>query len=299
MKKIVNIIRLIRPEQWTKNLFILLPMFFGRALMNPDAWRACTFAFFAFCFASSGIYCLNDIWDVEADRKHPKKKKRPIASGEVSKAGGIILMLCCWILSFGFVAVDYFIYGNVNFGGWIVLGYIVMNLAYTFGLKNQSIVDVFIIALGFVFRVWYGGVVTGIFTSRWIISMTFLLALFLALAKRRDDVLVFEETGVKARKNVDRYNLDFLNQAITIVASITMVCYMMYTVSDAALINTGNHYVYITSIFVLAGIIKYLQLSMVDAKTGDPTKVLLKNRFIQGCVVGWFLTYFIIIYLIK
>lgn len=298
MKKILHIIQLIRPDQWLKNLFIFLPLFFGHALLNPSAWRAAIIAFFVFCMASSGVYCLNDIWDVEADRQHPKKCKRPIASGDVSKAGGIVLMLICWAISFGLIALDTFVFGNHNFGVWIVLSYIVMNLFYTMGLKNQSVVDVFIIAVGFVFRVWYGGVVTGIFTSKWIISMTFLLTLFLALAKRRDDVLIFEETGVKARKNVERYNLDFLNQAITIVASITMVCYMMYTVSDAAVNSTGNQYVYITSIFVLAGIIKYLQLSMVDAKTGDPTKVLLKNRFIQGCVAGWFLTYFIIIYLL-
>ncbi len=298
MKKIKCIIQLIRPEQWLKNLFIFLPMFFGRDLLNAATWQSCIIAFFAFSFASSGIYCLNDIKDADRDRKHPKKCTRPIASGAVTKPQGFVLMLVCWAISAGLLWMDYSVLDHPTFGYWIVITYVVMNLAYTFGLKNQSILDVFIIAIGFVLRVWYGGVQSGIFTSKWIISMTFLLALFLALAKRRDDVILYEKTGTKARKNVDRYSLDFLNQAITIIASITMVCYMMYTVSDAAVLNTGNHYVYITSIFVLAGIIKYLQLSMVDAKTGDPTKVLLKNRFIQLCVVGWFLTYFIIIYLL-
>jgi 4-hydroxybenzoate polyprenyltransferase len=126
--------------------------------------------------------------------------------------------------------------------------------------------------------------------------MTFLLALFLAFAKRRDDVVMYEETGVKARKNVDRYNLEFMNQTIGIVASIMMVCYIMYTVSDEVIARIGSHYLYITSIFVLAGIIRYLQVTIVDVKSGSPTKVLMKDRFIQTCVAGWMITFAIILY---
>jgi 4-hydroxybenzoate polyprenyltransferase len=155
---------------------------------------------------------------------------------------------------------------------------------------------VFIIALGFVLRILMGGVATGIYISHWIILMTFLLALFLAFAKRRDDVAIYETSGVKARKNIDRYNLDFMNQAITVVASVTMVCYIMYTVSEDVVARMGSHYVYVTAIFVLAGIIRYLQVTIVDVKSGSPTRVLMKDRFVQACVAGWLLTFAIILY---
>ena len=182
------------------------------------------------------------------------------------------------------------IYGIIGF-------YILMNIAYCIKLKQKAIVDVFIIAVGFVFRLLVGGFATGIWVSHWIILMTFLLALFLAFAKRRDDIVMFEETGVKARQNVDRYNVVFMNQAIGIVASITIVCYIMYTVSVEVIERFNSQYLYITSIFVLAGIIRYLQVTIVDVKSGSPTKVLLKDRFIQLCIVGWVITFSIILYL--
>ena len=172
-----------------------------------------------------------------------------------------------------------------------------MNIAYCIKLKQKAIVDVFLIAVGFVFRLLVGGFATGIWVSHWIILMTFLLALFLAFAKRRDDIVMFEETGVKARQNVDRYNVVFMNQAIGIVASITIVCYIMYTVSVEVIERFNSQYLYITSIFVLAGIIRYLQVTIVDVKSGSPTKVLLKDRFIQLCIVGWVITFSIILYL--
>jgi 4-hydroxybenzoate polyprenyltransferase len=179
----------------------------------------------------------------------------------------------------------------------ILAFYYLMNLAYCIRLKQQAIVDVFIIALGFVLRILMGGVATAIYISHWIILMTFLLALFLAFAKRRDDVAMFEASGVKARKNIDRYNLDFMNQAISVVASITMVCYIMYTVSEDVVTRLGSRYVYVTSVFVLAGIIRYLQVAIVDVKSGSPTKVLMKDRFVQASVLGWLLTFALILYL--
>ena len=178
----------------------------------------------------------------------------------------------------------------------VVVSYILLNIAYCVRLKQIALVDVFVIATGFVLRVFAGGFATGIYLSHWIILMTFLLALFLAFAKRRDDVVIYEDTGVIARKNVNRYNLDFMNQAITIVASITMVCYILYTVSPEVIERFDSPYVYITSIFVLAGIIRYLQLTIVDVKSGSPTKILMKDLFIQLCIVGWVCVFITIIY---
>ncbi len=126
--------------------------------------------------------------------------------------------------------------------------------------------------------------------------MTFLLALFLAFAKRRNDVTIYENTGVKTRKNIARYNLPFLNQAIGIVASITMVCYIMYTVSPEVVARFDNSYLYLSSIFVLAGLIRYLHITIVDSKSGSPTRILMNDRFIQATILGWILTFVIIIY---
>jgi 4-hydroxybenzoate polyprenyltransferase len=174
-----------------------------------------------------------------------------------------------------------------------------MNIAYCVWLKHKPIIDVFIIAVGFVLRIFVGGVATGIALTHWLVLMTFLLALFLAFSKRRDDVVMFETQGKVSRKNVVRYNLDFMNQVIGIIASITMVCYIMYTVSPEVIERFHTSRLYLTSVFVLAGIIRYLQVTIVDVKSGSPTKVLMHDKFIQICVVAWVLSFILIIYYLK
>lgn len=223
-----SILLLLRPHQWLKNLFIFLPLFFDRRLLDWTYLYPTLIAFVAYNFAASAIYCFNDIWDRSADRLHPKKCKRPIASGAISVRGGYIVMAFCLAISFFILSLC-----ERRAGLFAIVGfYLVMNIAYCVFLKRIALVDIFIIAVGFVLRIWVGGVATGIHLSHWIVLMTFLLALFLAFAKRRDDVVIYEDTGVKARKNINRYNLPFMNQSISIIASVTMVCYIMYTVSE-------------------------------------------------------------------
>ena len=287
-------LQLIRPTQWVKNLFVLLPLFFGGRLLEVESLTQALVAFVAFCLVSSSIYCLNDICDVREDRLHPEKCKRPIASGAVPIAGGYALMVGLLLLS---------VLTVVLFGGtarWPMLGiilfYFVMNVGYCLKLKRVAIVDVFIIAAGFVLRILIGGISTGIVLSQWIVLMTFLLSLFLAFAKRRDDVRIKQNTGAVTRKNVSRYNLPFLNQVLSIVGGITVVCYILYCVSDEVTSRLGSHYVYLTSIFVLAGIIRYLQLALVNEETGNPVKILLKDHFIQLSILGWIVSFALIIY---
>lgn len=289
-----SIIQLLRPHQWVKNLFIFLPLFFGRKMMDWGYLLPSLAAFCAYCLAASGIYCFNDVWDAGADRHHPKKRLRPIARGAVSKPLGIVIAVACVAASLCVAA-----FSPVKGSGllYVLVFYVVMNIAYCTRLKQIAIVDVFVIAVGFVLRILAGGFASGIWISHWIVLMTFLLALFLAFAKRRDDVVLYEETGVMPRRNVNRYNLPFMNQSIGIVASITMVCYIMYTVSQDVVERMHTQYLYMTSVFVLAGIIRYLQLTIVDVKSGSPTKVLLKDRFIQACVACWLAFYFILIYI--
>lgn len=291
-----NIVLLLRPHQWLKNGFVFLPLFFSGQLFDTDALSATLLAFVAFCFVAAGVYCINDIVDVEADRRHPKKCRRPIASGAVSTAAGWALAAICLAASF---ATSFFIGEGSNKVAIAIGVYFVMNIAYCLKLKQIAIVDVFIISVGFVLRIFVGGFATGIYISHWIVLMTFLLALFLALAKRRDDVAIYEQTGVLPRKNVASYNLEFMNQAIGFVAAITMVCYIMYTVSSevVARFQGGGNYLYLTSIFVLAGIIRYLQITIVNVRSGSPTKVLIHDRFLQVCLAGWVVAFLIIIYI--
>jgi len=290
-----SMVQLIRPAQWSKNLFIFLPLFFSGQLWNIDLLLRSIVAFFAFSFAASSIYCFNDIIDVKADRLHPNKCKRPIASGAVSPEMGYVLMVVFGVLS---MAILFFLGGTSRFELMgLVTFYYLMNLAYCIRLKRYVIVDVIIISTGFVLRIIVGGVATGIWLSEWLIMMTFLLALFLSFAKRRDDVILYINTGVPPRETTNRYNLEFANQLITLIATITVIAYIMYTLSPDVMARFNSHYVYLTSIFVLVGIIRYLQITIVYLKSGNPTKIFLRDRFIQVCIIGWMITFIIIIYL--
>lgn len=288
-----NILRLIRLRQWVKNLFVLVPLFFGGALLNAEAVFAGIITLASFCFVASSIYCLNDIRDVEADRRHPVKCKRPIASGAVTIGQAYAFMIVMFALS---LAVLFLLPAHQLEVGGVIVFYFALNVAYCLKLKEYAIVDVCIVAFGFVLRILAGGVAAEVVLSKWIILMTFLLTLFLSFAKRRDDVLRMDETGIAPRKNTIRYNLTFINQAITITASVTLVCYIMYTVSPEVVANLHTENLYLTSVFVLVGLLRYIQIAVVDQQSGDPTKVILKDRFTQLVVLAWLISFLFIIY---
>lgn len=293
-----NLLKLIRPHQWLKNVFVMIPMFFGGSLLDPSDIRASVVTFFAFSFIASSVYCFNDIIDVEADRRHPVKCKRPIASGAISVRSAWALMALMFLLSVGTVCLlD--TYSHVINVGLVILIYYILNILYCSKLKQYAIVDVCIIAFGFVLRVLAGGFATDIALSKWLVLMTFLLTLFLSFAKRRDDVLCMNETGEPPRKNTIRYNLTFINQAITITASVTLVCYIMYTVSPEVVNRFHSDLLYLTSVFVLLGLLRYIQITVVDKRSGDPTKMMLRDRFTQCVVLLWALTFLVLIYVIK
>lgn len=290
----MDILRLIRPFQWIKNIFVYIPLFFGGYLFNGAMWIESTLAFIAFSLMASAIYCINDIKDVKSDKEHPEKKKRPIASGNISITAAWIMSL---ILVTGSEIICMFAVDQNPLDLVIVINlYLVLNIAYCFGLKRISIVDVLIIASGFVLRLVAGGVSCGIELSPWIVLMTFLLALFMAFAKRRDDVIIRESTGLVTRRNTVGYTLPYLNLILGMLAGVTMVCYIMYTVSPEVIERFNNPYIYASSIFVLAGIIRYLQIAIVNSKSGSPTKILLHDRFIQACCIMWVLFFAVIIY---
>ena len=284
---------LIRPQQWIKNGFVLIPMFFGGRLLNVDDAIASVVTFFAFSFVASAIYCFNDIVDVEADRRHPVKCHRPIASGAVSVPTAYALMVILVLLS---ALLLFFLPQRAGETAGIVAFYFLLNMAYCLWLKRHAIIDVCTVAFGFVLRILAGGMACEVAVSNWLVLMTFLLALFLSFAKRRDDVLRMNETGEPPRRNTIRYNLTFVNQAITVTGTVTLVCYIMYTVSPEVVSRFHAPYLYLTSIFVLVGLLRYIQLTVVDEVSGDPTKILLRDRFTQAIVVAWIMAFLLIIY---
>lgn len=264
-------------------------------MMNTSLLLNAILAFMAFSLTASSIYCFNDIIDVEADRRHPVKCLRPVASGAISIAAAYAVMFLTVLLGIGITLLipdQQYRYSTTA----VIIIYWLMEIAYCMRLKRYAIIDVCILSVGFILRILAGGVSTGVILSHWLVMMTFLLTLFLGFAKRRDDVLRMNQTGIPTRHNTERYNLTFINEAITITGGVMLVCYIMYTVSPEVIASFGTPYLYLTSGYVIVGLLRYIQLAVVDEKSGDPTKVMLHDRMIQFIVAAWLLTFLLLIY---
>ena len=285
-----KIINLLRIQQYLKNLFIFAPLFFGGELFNINMLIRTFIVFFAFSVTTSSVYIFNDYHDVEEDRRHPVKRNRPLASGDISKKTALLTMVICFAI--GFIITGFL---DTSLLKWLLI-YLILNVLYTLRLKHVSILDVFTVAICFVIRLFVGASVTGIGLSMWIVLITFLLALFIALAKRRDDILIFLKSGEKSRRIVDGYNLEMLNMLMAIMASIILVSYIMYTTSPEVLAKFHSDKLYLTVAFVLLGVMRYYQISLVEKRSGSPTEVLIQDRFIQFSVVGWIITFWKVIY---
>jgi decaprenyl-phosphate phosphoribosyltransferase len=286
----VAYLRLLRPKDWAKNLFLFLPLFFGREFTNVYKLGNLTLGFIAFCCIASSIYIINDYRDREDDRKHPVKCKRPLASGEVSPSAG--LLICGLLIIVGF-SLAWWIRDKFLF---VLSIYFLINLAYSLGLKAIPILDLMLLAAGFVLRIKGGSVISYVPLSEWIVIMVFLLAVFMAIGKRRDDVLLKLSSGIDMRKSVKGYNLELLNTLLALVCAVIVVAYLMYTMSPATLAYMGTKRLYYTTVFVLAGIMRYLQIIYILADSGSPTKILYKDRFIQITLLLWIASYILILY---
>ena len=222
--------------------------------------------------------------DIEEDKKHPPKKKRPLASGAISKKTAQLLFS---ILSIT-VLVLAFIFSLPLF--FVLAVYFLLNIVYSLKLKHIAIVDIFIISTGFVLRLFAGSLVTDTPLSMWIIIITFLLAIFLALAKRRDDVLL-SLAGKETRKNIDGYNLEFVNAAMVLMAGVVIVSYLQYTVSAEVISRIGSEHLFLTTFFVILAIFRYMQITFVEEKSSSPTKIVLGDRFMQISILLWLLSF--------
>lgn len=283
-------IKLLRPHQYVKNVFILSPLIFAFKFKDTDLLFRVLLVTACFCLVASAIYILNDYLDIEEDRRHPTKKNRPLASGKVPKSHGLIIMFLLLIIGGGGMAL-------VSVNAMILTGvYVFNNILYSYRLKHVPLLDITMISVGFVLRLFIGEAAGEgeLPLSMWIILCTFLLAMFLALAKRRDDVLLQKE-GKKVRKSISGYNLEFINGGMMIMASVTLVAYISYTISPEVTLRLGTERLYFTVFFVIIGILRYMQITFVEQKSGSPTKVLLKDLFLQLTLIGWMLCFIFLV----
>ena len=286
-------LKLLRPKDWAKNLFLYLPLFFSGDVFNLIKLFDVFEGFVAFCCIASSIYIINDYADIENDRMHPEKRNRPLASGKAKPT--IALAISAFLIISGFLIAYH--QGNRFFS--LVGIYFSLNIAYSFGLKNIPILDIIIIAIGFSLRIRSGGAIAAVEVTIWMNIMFFLLALFLSIGKRRDDVLLTLSSGVTMRKAIEGYTLDFLNTLLALISAVMIVSYFMYTVSDRVIERHHTNRLYLTSLFVMAGIMRYLQIIYVNADSGSPTKILYKDRFIQISLLLWMISFYVILYIKK
>ena len=290
MQAIMLIIRLLRLHHWIKKFFLFIPIFFAGEIFDLEKLVQTFIGFLAFGFAASTIYILNDIQDIDEDRAHPRKSTRPLAAGEVSVKTGYILTI---VLATIAISIAYFI----GFPFMIVLLiYIALNIGYSLGLKNRSILDILILAAGFELRVIAGGVAADVPITQWLMVMFFLLALFLAIAKRREDVSLKEKDGLVTRKSTTGYNLEFLNGSLIFSSSIIVVAYIMYCLTSDVAIALHSQYLVGTTVFVIAGLMRYMQIALVENNAGSPTKIIYTDKFVIITILAWMISFFIILY---
>ena len=282
------LLKLLRIKQWIKNIFILLPAFFGGTL-SLIVVNELIIGFFSFSFIASSIYIINDLSDIEADKQHPKKKNRPIPAGLISKPKAISISIALFItsisLSFFFLSTSFIL---------VLFAYYLLNLAYSTVLKHISLLDIAIVSFGFVFRIIAGGELVNVEISFWLLLMTFLFSLFIVIAKRRDDFNVHSSAS-QIRKVNQYYNLAFLNTILSMVASLMMVCYIMYTTSSIYFIDQP-YWALASCILVIIGLIRYFQAIYVEENGGSPTEFAIKDNVIKVIVFSWLSIFCYLIY---
>jgi 4-hydroxybenzoate polyprenyltransferase len=284
------LLRLARPHQWIKNVLVLAALVFSRRLFNPADDLLAALAFVAFCALASFGYAVNDIVDREADRVNPEKCNRPLACGELTPA-----------VAAGFAAALGVVGVAISVAlGWrftlVALFYLGLQFGYSLGVKRMVVVDVIAVAVGFVLRAFAGGVAIGVEVSPWLVFITFVLALFLALTRRRHELMVLGAAAVEHRGALGEYNVRLIDQMLAIVAAATLVGYMIYTASPEVSSKLGTRYQYLTVPFVAFGILRYLYLVDERNEGGDPARLLLKDAPLLLSVLLWIATEIVLLY---
>jgi 4-hydroxybenzoate polyprenyltransferase len=270
-----------RPQEWVKNTFVFAPLFFSQNLLNPELLSKSFMAFALFCLASSGVYLINDICDRDRDKKHPQKSSRPIASGALP----VVMAMPAAIFILGTAIIGAFLL-NPPFG-LVTLSYVLLNIAYSNWLKHVVILDVFSIAAGFVLRVAAGAVVIDVVMSHWLLICTMLLALFLGFSKRRYELVNLANDASLHRRVLAEYDPLFLDMMIGIVTSVTVIGYVLYTISEETVQRFHTDKLLLTVPFVLYGIFRFLYQVYHKNHGGDPSRTLLTDVPLLVDIILW------------
>lgn len=282
---IVSYFRLLRPEQWIKNLFVLAPVLFAGKLLVPQTVVPSLLAMLTFCMASSAVYCINDAADAAADRQHPRKRNRPVASGAVSRGAAVTfavaLAAAALVVAFLLVNAD---------TAYVLVAYLSVNVAYTFGIKYAPIADICTIALGFLLRLCAGALASDCHLSAWIVAVTFLLSLFLALGKRREDMSSMQEDS---RRRI--YSVKFIDSAMAVTGAAVIVSYFLYTLTPSPARVITSELFYLTGIPVTAGILRYIQICIQSNEGGNHPRLIVRDPVILVSAIVYFvmLAYFL------
>lgn len=287
---LIGLLKTMRPKQWTKNVFVFAALIFDKKLFHPVWFTRTLAAFLLFCLISGTVYLINDVVDLEKDRRHPEKRKRPLPSGQLSPQVAVTAALV-----FGAAGIALSFLLDLRFGV-IALLYLASMVLYSFVLKHMVIIDIMTIAAGFVLRVASGVVVIPVERfSPWLYVCTTLLALFMAASKRRHELVLLAESANNHRRILDEYNIEFLDDIIALVTSTTVIAYSLYTFSAPNL--PANHAMMLTIPFVLYGLFRYLYLVRVRGLGGAPEDLLLKDIPLLLDVIGFGLTAVLILYI--
>lgn len=288
---VIEILKSLRPQQWIKNFFIFAAIIFSQNIFNLPLLLKAVIAFIAFCVLSSSLYILNDLKDLEEDKHHPIKSKRPLASGRLKKSHAILSFVI--LSSLGFILA---VTLNRNFF-IIALVYFILQIAYSFRLKHVVILDVFVIATGFLIRVVAGGLAIEVSLSSWLLICTTLLALFLALGKRRHELVLLEEEASAHRPILEEYNPYFLDQLIAVVTASIVIAYCLYTIDAKTVAKFGTTNLLYTVPFVFYGIFRYLYLIHQKSKGGSPETLILKDKPLLIDIFLWIASAVFILYM--
>lgn len=270
-----DIIILLRPKQWIKNLLVFAPAFFSGHIFDESAlWRS-AIGFVIFCVVASSVYCLNDAIDYKSDQQHHKKCRRPVAAQRISPPQAVALSVILMSISIG-LPLLIFDGGEMAF---VVGLYLAMNIGYCYGLKNIAIVDILIIAIGYILRLWVGGLAAHVLLSQWIVIITFMAALLLAMGKRRDDLLLNSD-----RKSLDGYSLQFVDISVGALSGVVVLGYFLYAISVPVTRAVSENF-YLSGIIVAAIVLRYCQVVLVKKESGNPTELFYTDRFLQ-CALG-------------
>ena len=282
-----HVLRLLRVHHYSKNLLVFAPAFFAQEIAEPEVFYKAAVGFWAISFAASAVYIFNDIFDAPMDARHPYKSQRPMASGDVSRQAALFLLAGCVFMA---VLTVQFLNSKTTL---IILTYLMLGPAYTLVLKKIPVLDVLAVSAFLVLRLFVGSFATSVELSGWIVLMTLLLSLFLALAKRKDDVLIYHSSRIRTRKVVGGYSQgnSYLNIFLVIMAASIIGVYLLYINSENVRERVGTPYLYLTALFVVIGILRYLYLVFVHRDSGSPVRIFFKDRMIQCALAGWIITF--------